>query len=55
MLLDRMDISKSSGADKLPKKITPVVHYILLNHFALARWRDKLAGGLQAGSSNSPH
>ena len=37
MLLDRIDVSKSSGPDKLPgsllqclaKEITPVVHYIL--------------------------
>ena len=43
MLLDRIDVSKSSGPDKLPgrllqsltKEITPVVHLILLNHFAL--------------------
>ena len=48
MLLDRIDVSKSSGTDKLPgrllqslaKEITPVVHFIftLLNHFVLANY-----------------
>ena len=46
MLLDRIDVSKSSGPDKLPgrllqslaKKITPVVHFSLLNHFVLANY-----------------
>ena len=38
MLLDRIDVSKSSGPDKLPgrllqslaKEITPVVHFIFI-------------------------
>ena len=46
MLLDRIDVSKSSGPDKLPgrllqslaKEITPVVHFIFTHHFALANY-----------------
>ena len=45
MLLDRIDVSKSSGPDKLPgrllqslaKEITPVAHFIF-THFALANY-----------------
>ena len=41
MLLDRNDVSKSTGSDRLPgrllqclaKEITPIVHYILTQSF----------------------
>ena len=43
MLLDRIDVSKSSGPDKLPgkllqclaKEITPVVYYIFTSHWRI--------------------
>ena len=46
MLLDRIDVSKSSGPDKLPgrllqslaKEITPVVHFIFTQSLCSTEW-----------------
>ena len=46
MLLDRIDVSKSSGPDKLPqillkclaKEITPVVHFIFTQSLRTGEW-----------------